>query len=58
MKKECLHLSTIAGDAVSHAGEKSLGLEIAQYCTAWNMDREFIQTDAQVQKALKGIFES
>ena len=58
MKKECLYLSTIAGDAVSLAGEKDLGLEIAQYCTAWNMDRDYVQTDCQVREALKGISRS
>ena len=32
------YLSTIAPDAAAVARENKLGLEIADYCTAWNMD--------------------
>ena len=55
MKKENLYLSTIAPDAVHMAKENSVNLEIAEYCTAWNMDDEFTATDASVQIKLDGI---
>ena len=37
MKREKIYLSTIATDAVRVAREHGFGLEIAEYCTAWNM---------------------
>ncbi len=49
------YLSTIAPDAAEVARQYGLGLEIAEYCTAWNMDEEFTQTDAVVRKRLEGI---
>ncbi|MBP3304799.1 MAG: sugar phosphate isomerase/epimerase [Oscillospiraceae bacterium] len=55
MKKEKLFISTIAEDAVPVAREYGLGLEIAEYCTAWNMDDRFAQTDAAVRSKLDGI---
>ena len=55
MKKENLYLSTVAADAADAAREYDLGLEIAEYCTAWNMDEEFPQTDAAVREKLAGI---
>ena len=55
MKKENLYLSTIAPDAVHMAKENGVNLEIAEYCTAWNMDDEFTATDASVQIKLDGI---
>ena len=55
MKKENIYLSTIAADAADIAKEYGLGLEIAEYCTAWNMDEEFPQTDAAVLEKLTGI---
>ena len=55
MKKENLYLSTIASDAVPMAKEYGIHLEIAEYCTAWNMDDEFTATDASVQVKLDGI---
>jgi len=41
MKKDQLFLSTIAPDAAEEARRHGLGLEIAEYCTAWNMDEQF-----------------
>ena len=41
MKKENIYLSTIASDAPLFAREYGLGLEIAEFCTAWNIDRRF-----------------
>ena len=58
MKKENLYLSTIAPDAPRVAREYGLGLEIAEYCTAWNMDEKFAGVDPVVQKKLEGISRS
>ncbi len=48
------YISTIAPDAAEVARKYGLGLEIAEYCTAWNMDDKFPETDAQVQEKLMG----
>ena len=48
MKKERLFLSTIADDAVQTAREFGLGVELAQFCLAENMDK----TPPDVQKSL------
>ena len=58
MKKEKLYLSTIAPDVPRVAREYGLGLEIAEYCTAWNMDEKFAGVDPVVQKKLEGISRS
>ena len=58
MKKENLFLSTIATDAPKVAREYGLCLEIAEYCTAWNMDEKFAGVDPVVQKKLEGICRS
>lgn len=55
MNKEKIYLSTIASDAVPVAGEHGFGLEIAEYCTAWNMDEVFEDVDKAVQTKLKGV---
>lgn len=55
MKREKIYLSTIASDAVPVAREYGLGLEIAEYCTAWNMDEKFSGVDSVVKKKLQGI---
>ena len=55
MKKEKMYLSTIAPDAVRVAKEYGVNLEIAEYCTAWNMDEKFAGVDQVVQKKLDGI---
>lgn len=55
MKKEKIYLSTIAADAAEVAKEYGFGLEIAEYCTAWNMDEEFLQTDTAVREKLADI---
>ncbi len=49
------YISTIAADAPAAAGAYGMGLEIAQYCTAWNMDDHFPETDAQVREELEGV---
>ena len=48
------YLSTIATDAVRVAREYGFGLEIAEYCTAWNMDEKFVPVDGVVKKKLEG----
>ena len=58
MKKENIYLSTIASDAPLFAREYGFGLEIAEYCTAWNIDRRFKLTDSRVQESLQGVSRS
>ena len=53
MKKENFYLSTIASDAVRVAKEYGFRLEIAEYCTAWNMDEKFDGVDKVVRKKLE-----
>ena len=54
MREERIYLSTMDPKAGDLAREYGLGVEIAEYCTAWNMDREFLKTDAQVRGTLEG----
>lgn len=60
MKREQLYLSTIDENAGATARDYSLGLEIADYCTAINMDSLYAETkprvDAQVQGVKRRIF--
>ncbi|MGM9553011.1 MAG: sugar phosphate isomerase/epimerase family protein [Faecousia sp.] len=49
MKKEAFLISTIAEDAVQTAMQYGLGLEIAEFCTASNLDERFLETDAAVR---------
>ena len=58
MRKENIYVSTIATDAVRVALEYGFGLEIAEYCTAWNMDEKFAGVDGVVKKKLEGISKS
>lgn len=55
MKKEVIYLSTIDERASQLARQYGLGIEIAEFCTAWNMDREFAGTDAIVREQTNGI---
>lgn len=55
MNKDKIYISTTASDAAEVARRWGLGLEIAEYCTAWNMDDEFVVTDVLVRKKLEGI---
>ena len=55
MKKDRLFLSTIAPDAAAEARRYGLGLEIAEYSTAWNMDEQFEPTHAAVTEELAGV---
>ena len=55
MNKKNVYISTTAPDASQLAKQYGLGVEIAEYCTAWNMDDEFATTDAAVREKLVGI---
>lgn len=55
MRKERIYISTTASDDAAVARKYGLGLEIAEYCTAWNMDDEFVRTDMAVREKLDGI---
>ncbi len=47
-----LYISTIASDDIELARRYSLGLEIAEFCTAYNMDEAFSQNDRKVKEKL------
>ena len=51
--RERLNISTMAEDAPELAGEYGLGLEIAEFCTAYNMDLNFPDTDAKARSAME-----
>ncbi len=55
MNREQLYLSTIAPDAAAMARQYGLGIEFAQFCTAWNMDERFSEVDGEVREMLHGI---
>ena len=55
MKREQILFSTVAEDALSAAKRCGSGLELAQFCTACNMDERFAQTDAEVKTMLKAL---
>ena len=55
MENHCFYLSTISADAADTARRYGLGLEIAEYCTAYNMDESFSETDQAVREKLAGI---
>ena len=55
MKRERIYLSTIAADAPEVARQYGFGLEIADYCTAYNMDDNLRQTASAVRTAVAGI---
>lgn len=55
MNRDKIFLSTIASDAPFYARKYGFGLEIAEYCTAVNMDRRFDVVDPRVQESLTGI---
>ena len=55
MDRRKIYISTIASDAHETAKRYGLGIEIAEYCTAWNMDDQFGEVHPKVLKALEGI---
>lgn len=58
MKRENIYLSTIASEAEQVAKEYGVNLEIAEFCTAWNMDEKFDEVDKDLQKKMEGISKS
>lgn len=54
-KMKNLYLSTTAPDAAVMARAYGLGIEIAEYCTAWNMDEQFETVHPQVLKQIEAI---
>ena len=52
---EKLYISTIADNAAQLAHEYGLGLEVAEFCTAYNMDIDFEKWDALVKEKMRGI---
>ena len=52
------YISTTASDAHEAALRHGLGIEIAEFCTAWNMDDEFTETDPRVRRSLEGVSRS
>ena len=55
IQRERLFLSTIAEDAPETARAFGCGLELAEYCTAYNMDTEFEKTNALALKKKDGV---
>lgn len=50
-----LYLSTIDPNAHLLAKQWGLGLEIAEFCTAWNMDQKFSIVDPVVREKMTGL---
>ena len=55
MNKDLIYLSTTASDAGDVARKYCLGIEIAEFCTPWNLDDSFVETDETVRKAVDGV---
>ena len=55
MIREKIYISTIASDVHRLAKQYNLGIEIAEYCTAWNMDEKFDEVHPKVQEEITGI---
>lgn len=55
MKKKQVYLSTVSTSAGRIAREYGLGLEIAEYCTADNMDIHWKRVDSAVCKTVWGV---
>ena len=55
MERERLYLSTIDRSAGNVARAYGLGIEIAEFCTAWNMDEHLAETEQGLKTTLTGI---
>lgn len=53
MRKNELYISTIACDAAALAQKYGLGIELAQFCTAYNMDERFSDVEQDVSNAMR-----
>ena len=50
-----LYLSTLSDKAAGVGRRYGLGLEISEFCTAYNMDKDFLKWDERVKGELQGI---
>ena len=55
MNLDKLYISTTASDAYMTAQKYGLGIEIADFCTAWNMDDKLKETEKLLKRNLTGI---
>ncbi|HWQ58455.1 MAG TPA: TIM barrel protein, partial [Clostridia bacterium] len=55
ISRERLYLSTVANGASELARRFGIGLELAEFCTASNMDGDFAVTDARVREGMRGV---
>lgn len=55
LTKDRLHLSTIDPEAGNLARTYGLGIEIAEFCTAYNLDEQYSQTAERVSEEIHGI---
>ena len=53
--KERVFISTMAEDAPTLARQFDLGLEIAEFCTAYNMDDNYPATDKKTREAMRSV---
>lgn len=53
--RDRLYVSTIDQEAGKVARQYGLGIEIAEFCTAWNMDRELPAVEKTLEETLTGI---
>ena len=54
MNTKNLYISTTASDAYDIAQKYGLGIEIADFCTAWNIEDDFEKTDRELSLKLDG----
>ena len=55
MIRDRLYVSTIDREAGKVARQYGLGIEIAEFCTAWNMDRELPAVEKTLKETLTGV---
>lgn len=55
MANNPIFLSTMDPNAQNLARQYGLGLEIAEYCTAWNMDEQYADVHPQVLEKIAGV---
>lgn len=53
--RDRLYVSTIDREAGKVARQYGLGIEIAEFCTAWNMDRELPAVEKTLEETLTGV---
>ena len=53
--RDRLYVSTIDQEAGKVARQYGLGIEIAEFCTAWNMDRELPAVEKALKETLTGV---